>query len=208
MLLMRARVVPHITRARLWSPRGFTMTLSPSRETATSLSTGMLSSPSLPLARTRPPSIFTSTPAGTVTGFFPIRDMALPSPSRRVSIHPADDFAADVLVARDRVRHDALRRRNDGDAEPAMRACQLLDARIDAPARRRDALDLPNRRLALVIAEVDDGLAHARPDFLVGEAADVALFLEDAEHGGVQLRGRHGDLGLLRLLAVPDARNH
>src|SRR6185503_8583747 len=151
MLAMWARVVPHITRARLCSPCGFTHTLSPSRDTATSLSIGSVSSPSLPLVRTTPPSILTSTPVGTVTGFFPIRDMAL----FRLLVHAADDFAANVLVARDRVGHHALRRRDDGDAEASIRPRQRLDARIDAPPRARDALDLADGGLALVIAEID-----------------------------------------------------
>src|SRR5581483_11649177 len=124
------------------------------------------------------------------------------------SIDQADDFAADVLVASGGIRHDALRRRDDGDAEAAVRPRQRLDARIDAPAGRGHALDLADRRLALVVAQVDDRLAHALPDLLVGEAADVALFLEHAEHGGVQLGGGHRDLGLARLLAVTDARDH
>src|SRR3954470_9090121 len=57
----------------------------------------------------------TSTPCGTATGIFPMRDISVPS-LRDV----AEDFAADAACARLAVGHHALGRRDDRHAEAVL----------------------------------------------------------------------------------------
>src|ERR1700756_3394012 len=137
MLRTRLRVVPHNMRACLVSPRGLTQTLLSSSLTSTSPERRRASSPSLPLAFSRPAAIDTVTPLGTATGFLPTRDMVV-----RPLEHAAEHFAADIGRARLVVRHDAPRRRQDRDAQPIVDARQLGHLRIDPPARPRDPGDL------------------------------------------------------------------
>src|SRR4051812_8800666 len=115
----------------------------------------------------------TSTPLAMATGFLATRDMIVTPLS-----HEAQDFAADALLARLHVGHDALGRGNDGDAETAENFRDRILATVLAQARARHALQLLDHRLAFVILqhELEFGLGavldHAR-------AADIALVLED-----------------------------
>src|ERR1700733_4522760 len=119
--------------ARWPSPR-FAKVSSPSAWlTSISSATVQESSPLGPFTVTVWPSRVTVTPLGMATAFFPIRD---------ISVDPAEDFAAHVRVARGRVRHDALGRRQDRDPEAVLHGLQVLDRRIDATARLRDAGDV------------------------------------------------------------------
>src|SRR3546814_18770369 len=83
--------------------------------------------PNLPFAETRPPLMAISTPAGTSTGFFPIRDILSSSPSPASSEDAAEHFATHVGRARFLVGHDPARRRQDGDAEAVVEPRQLLE---------------------------------------------------------------------------------
>src|SRR5690242_4212742 len=132
MLLMWARVVPHSTRARLVSDLGFTTTLPSCTAAAISLLIGSFSVPSLPFAVSVCPATSTVTPCGMGTGYLPMRDMGLPSEDA------AQDLAADIGGAGLVVRHDAARRRQDGDAQPVVDARQIGDPRINASAGLRD----------------------------------------------------------------------
>src|SRR5277367_6009599 len=116
MLLMRARAVPHCMRARLVSTLGVTVTL-PSLTTAVmSWPTTSFKVPSLPLAVTVWPATSMLTPCGMTTGCLPTRDMAVSSE------YAAENLAADIGGAGLVVRHDAARRRQDGDAETVVDA--------------------------------------------------------------------------------------
>src|SRR6266481_1069971 len=143
MLLTSARVVPHSMRARLVSLFGFTQTLPSSIVGRTSLLTTSLSVPSLPLAVTVWPAMSTLTPLGTGTGFLPIRDISYPNyaNARRLE-YAAENFTADIGGARLVVRHDAARRRQDGDAETIVNTRQVGDLGIDPSTRLGDARDL------------------------------------------------------------------
>ena len=88
MLLTSARVVPHSMRARFVSFLGLTTTLPSSSVAAISLSTASASVPSRPLAVTVDPASSTVTPCGRVTGFLPMRDMALPQKTRHRTSPP------------------------------------------------------------------------------------------------------------------------
>src|ERR1051326_2684011 len=89
------------------------------------------------------PSCRTSTPFGSGIGFFPIRDMGLSLPDL------AEDLAADAALGGLGARQDALRRRDDGQSEPAEDPGDLLLVAVDAAAGARDALDAVDDRLAV-----------------------------------------------------------
>src|SRR3954467_4212494 len=89
---------------------------------ATLMSRGMRSdsSPLGPCTRTTSGSTVTVTPEGTAMGFLPIRLMAACSPDLR------HDLAADALLARLLSGHDAVGRRDDGGAHPALDLAHAL----------------------------------------------------------------------------------
>src|SRR5882724_7081052 len=209
MLLTNARVVPQRVRARLVSLFGFTQTLPSSRVVRISLLTTSLSVPSLPLAVTVWPAMSTLTPLGTGTGFLPIRDISHPNyaNSRRLE-YAAENFTADIGGARLVVRHDATRRRQDGDAETVVNTRQVGDLGIDPSTRLGDARDLADDRLAIDVFELDLELGDARADILAGKAADIALALQHLEHAGARPRGRRGNDRLVCPLRVADTGQH
>src|SRR5271167_3327107 len=100
------------------------------------------------------------TPCGMTTGCLPTRDMAVSSE------YAAENLAADIGGAGLVVRHHAARRRQDGDAEAVVDAGQVGNARVDAAARRRDAVDLADDGLAVDVLELDRELVDARADIL------------------------------------------
>ena len=126
MLFTRVRDRPHMARARVVSSRGAKESAPPSCLTTISSLTVQESSPLGPFTDTVWPSSVTVTPAGMAMAFLPIRD---------ISVHPAEDFAADIGVAGGGVGHDALGRRQDRDAEAVLHRLQVGDRRIDAAAR-------------------------------------------------------------------------
>src|SRR2546421_12809599 len=90
MLLTKARVVPHIARARFDSSFGAIVTAPSAIVAVTSLPTASESVPFLPLAVRIWPARSTETPSGIATGCLPIRDIAASSE------YPAQDLAADL----------------------------------------------------------------------------------------------------------------
>src|SRR5439155_21490171 len=152
------------------------------------------------------PSTLAVTPAGTATGFLPMRDMvSLPS---SVSEHRAEDLAADVLLARLVIGHDAFRRRENRDAESVVDARQRLDRGIDPAARFGDPRNLADHRPAVEIFQFDLELGAAVAVLDRRIAADVALALEHVEHVGAQLGSRARHLGLVAQRRVADAGDH
>src|ERR1700744_4491899 len=140
------------------SSRGVTVMPCSSTFASTSVTSFTDSSPLGPLTLTVWPSTEAVTPLGRTTGFLPIRDIVFSSPSEYLTEH----FAADVLFAGCAVCHHALRRRNNRKAEALAVRLELGRAGVHAAARRRDALQLANDRLAFVILEFDlDFLAAA-----------------------------------------------
>src|SRR5690348_8534469 len=99
----------------------------PSSPTLASTSSNSLSdnSPLGPFTRTILPSMLAVTPFGRGTGFLPIRDILLSSE------HPAEHFAAHVLLAGGHVRHHTLRRGDDRHAQALTVRPQLFRAGID-----------------------------------------------------------------------------
>src|SRR5579859_369040 len=140
-----------------------------------------------PFTVTSWPVMLTSTPAGTGIGSRPIRDIASPPSLPDVGEH----FAADALAGRLTVGEQAVRGRDDGDAEAAEDARQAGGLRVHAKTRLADPLDPGDGALA-VRAELQlDGelLAHLR--VLHGPGGDVALLLEDLADVRLDLARRH-----------------
>src|SRR3546814_14097092 len=96
MFWMRARAVPHMARAFLLSLAGFTQTLPSAWLISTSLVARKSRLPNLPFAETRRPLMAIATPAGTSTGFFPIRHILSYSPSTAPSEDEHEHHATPV----------------------------------------------------------------------------------------------------------------
>src|SRR5580704_3170875 len=110
------------------------------------------------------------------TGFLPIRDIAqFRFFVRAPSEDGAEDLAADVVLARGVVSHDALRRRDDRNAEPVADARHGVDGRVDPAPRLRDALDLADDRLVIEILQLDLELGATVGVIRGRIAADVAF---------------------------------
>src|SRR5947208_6432300 len=185
MLATRVRVSPCSARS---SPRsvGRVTVITPSPcSIFMRCGTAVRSSPFGPDTVTRPGSTDTSTPAGTLMGCLPIRDMSLPDET--------DHFAADAFALGGAARDDAAGRGQDCSSEAAEDARQALLVRVDAPPGLRHALQAGQHALtAAAVLELDD--EHlvrqlARLDDV--KAADVPLLLEDAGDLLLQLRGGH-----------------
>ena len=97
------------------------------------------------------------------------------------------DFAANIGSASLGIAHHAARRGQDRNAEAGIDPRQLLDLRIDAPARLGDARDLLDDRFAFVVFQLDAQLRHAGAQLLGAVAADEALALQHVQHVGAQL---------------------
>src|SRR5271165_998362 len=126
----------------------------------------------------------------------------------RPSEDGAEDLAADVVLARGMVSHDALRRRHDRDAEPVADARHGVDGRIDPAPRLRDALDLADDRLVVEILQLDLELGAAVAVVRGRIAADVAFGLKHVENllakGGAGRR----HLAALAHLRIADPGEH
>src|SRR5688572_12005619 len=158
--------MPHMARAVFDSSTGLTST--PAAVLATLIWSGQVnaSSPFGPLMVTFWPATVAVTPAGTATGFLPIRDMIGPPtffsfcPDQR-SEHAAEHLAAHVLLAGPRIRHHALGRGQDRHAKTVGHRAQVAHRRVDSPARLGDTLDLADRRQAVRVLELDLKLRQA-----------------------------------------------
>src|SRR5579872_1292532 len=199
--------MPHIARARLDSLRGATEIRLPSILRSTSSGAVKVNSPLAPLTATVWPSSLAVTPLGTATGFLPIRDIVLFRRFGR-SEDLAQDFAANMLLARCVIGHDAFWRRDDRHAKTVGDARHGVDRGIDPPARLRDALDLPDRRLIVRIFQFDLELGAAIAEFRRRIAADIAFGLKHVEHMRAEPRAGRRNLAAAAHLRVADAGEH
>src|SRR5215510_8950374 len=145
MLSISTRARPCTLRARRESSRRVTFTRSPSTATATSGSMRRASLPFGPSTRTSWSVTWIFTPAGTLTGSFPLRDMSTVLPDR------ADELAADVLAPGGAVGQDALRCGEHVDAEAAANRRDVLDADVHPQARAAHAADAGDDGPALAV---------------------------------------------------------
>src|SRR5262249_41052382 len=102
--------------------------------------TSCASSPSGPLTWTRPGEIATDTPAGSSMGDLPIRLIRLPD--------EANDLAADAALLRGPAGHHAARSGQDRGSHAAEHARHPVLARVDAPARLGDPLQVGDHALS------------------------------------------------------------
>src|SRR4029453_12136471 len=146
--------MPHMARASLVSSRISIAILSLSSLATMASASTCLSSPLGPLILTSWPFTAAVTPPGTETDFLPMRDIDRPSPEL-VLEHVTEYFAADILGPRARIRHHALRRRQDGHAKTVGDGRQILDRGIDAPSGRRHSFYILDHGLAVEIFKFD-----------------------------------------------------
>src|SRR5690242_5657034 len=118
MFASRARTVPDIAPARIDSSTVSNETVLPSRLTRTSRGTDCLRVPNGPFTAISPSATLTSTPAGIVTGCFPILDISIPLHRFHAALrHDAQHFPAHPGRARLAVGHHAARGGHDGDPQ-------------------------------------------------------------------------------------------
>src|SRR5262245_11589736 len=155
-----------------------------------------VSSPSGPLTITRPGSIAMFTFAGTGMGCLPMRLMRLPD--------EGDHLAADAALSGGAVGDEPARGGQNRGAHAAENARQTILARVDAASGLGDALEIGDHTLpAPAVLEVDDEVVE-RLAALDVEVLDVALVLQKARDLDLELRGRHDDAVLQRLVGVAD----
>src|SRR5215831_3463449 len=169
MFAVSARSVPDMAFASSDSPTASNVRLSPSFAIFTSPRRRCDSVPRGPLMESASAASVASTPLGSVTGYFAMRDMAGRS---SVSGDNAQHFATDPGGARLAVGHHALGGGDDGDAQPVHDLRKVVAPLVHAKPRSGDALDLFDHRLAGVVLQPDLELRLA---FLVahGETLDV-----------------------------------
>src|SRR5262245_64029220 len=127
--------------------------------------------PSGPFTEMLPLAKFTSTPLGSGTGYFAMRDMA-------ASGDDAEDFAADAVGARLAVGHHAARGGQDRHAQPVHDLRDVVAAAVDAQAGLGDALQALDARAAGVVLQRDAQLflcAVGAGFFDDGEVLDVEI---------------------------------
>src|SRR5688572_1749171 len=149
MLASRARSVPDMALAWRELPSALHSSWSPSFSTATFGSAGRAMLPSGPLTEICPAARFTSTPFGTATGYFAMRDMAAPL------CHDAKHFAAHAVGARLAVGHHAARGRKDRHAEAVHDARNVVAPLVDTQSGLRDALQPLDHRAPGVVLQAD-----------------------------------------------------
>src|SRR5687767_9112789 len=196
MFCSRARVRPCRARLAFSSSLRFTTSVPSSRAMLTFGWKVRTSSPLGPFTRTVCPSIFTSTPWGTVTGRRPIR---------LISPDVGEDFPAQTLLLGVPPGHDTGRGRDDRDAEAAKHARHLGLARVHAEAGTADAPEPRDRRnLATDVLHLEHDLARRG----LVERRDEALCLQDLRDLELRPARWNGHRLVTRARSVAHAREH
>src|SRR5579871_322578 len=163
--------------------------------------TGTISLPFGPSTWSSLPMV-TFTPFGSGIGFFPTRDIVSSLPKL------AQHFAADSFLAGRRTGHDAARRGENVDAEPAQHPWNLAASDVHAAPRSRYALDARNHRhIARRVLQInaDAALGAVFGQFEIG---NKSFFLQNPRDLHFHLGGRHVDFGMARHLRIANARQH
>src|SRR5437764_863257 len=157
MFAMSARVSPCSARLCCASSLRATSSVPSSRLTLTFAWISRVSSPFGPFTRSVRPSIFTSTPCGTLMGRRPMRLIPLLLPD------PREDFPAESLALGLAPGHETGRGRDDGDPKAAEHAWHLGLLRVHAQTRAAHALQTRDRgRLPADVFHLQDELARRR----------------------------------------------
>src|ERR1700746_2528744 len=160
----------------------------------------------------------TFTPEGSGIGLFPMRDIVLAQPfvksfpaCCRLFQKPslpdfAEQFAANIRLARGAPAHQTLRSRNNTDAQSADHRLDVKTSDVAASSWTRNALDAGNHAAAIrrVLQKYAQGLvALVFVHHLEGR--DIALFFQDAGQFALQTRSRHVNTLVLGSHRVADA---
>src|SRR5687768_15901111 len=180
------------------------------RATLIGSATRCSSAPFGPRTLTSWPSTVTSTPDGIGTGSLPMRDTSLTS-SFRDSPHVREDFAAHAVVVCLPVGKQTLRRRDNGNAEPAQHLGQAGRLGVDAKARFGDPAH-PRDGTFPVLA-VLQGDRKCLADMALGRllhrvAGDVALVGQDLRDLHLDLAVRHSGGLVIRLVGISYPGQH
>src|SRR5690606_1296246 len=183
MLLSSARVVPASAQACWDSFCGRTLSTPSSTATATSSCTTCSRAPLPPLMATRWSSIFTSTPCGSLIGFFATLDIAAPNPSMPLSSgHFADQLAANIGLACCAIGHKTLVGGNDHHTQTAFHLRNVASTAIDTQTRRAHPFDLFDHRAAFEVLQLDgQGRLDVVTVYLI--SSDVTLILQQLGNG-------------------------
>src|SRR3954465_261036 len=197
-----ARIVPDMAFAWFELPSALKRSCSPSLFTSTFGSAARAMVPSGPFTEIWPPVRLISTPFGTGTGYFAIRDIGVSS-----SGDDAEDFAAHAVGAGLAIGHHAARGRQDRHAEAVHDLRNVVAALVYAQARLGNALQPLDHRLAGVVLQCDGELVlHAV--LAQREVLDVALILQHLGDRCLELGAGHQDLHMPHHLGVADADQH
>src|SRR5665647_1141147 len=202
MLLMSVRVRPWSCLCCLRSEGRVTRRLPSPVSTVIAAGRERVRVPLGPVTVMTGPSRAISTPAGTRTGWRPIRDIVVPLPDVR------EDFAAELGLASLRAGHDPLAGADDDDAQAAQDPGDVRLAGVDAEAGLADALEPgEDRCLAVDVLEVEreDGVD---PVAALAEGGDEALIDEDACDLELHPGCRHDHLEVVRARRIADTREH
>src|SRR5215213_1215208 len=186
MLLIRVLVRPCSERlVRSSSGRFTSRAPSSPRSTVMGAATVWLSVPLGPLTVTVGvvlPSIWTSTPDGTVIGSLPMRDIATSLLLGLSSPDVGEDFPTHALLVGLTVGQQALAGRDDRDTQTTEHLGQARVLGVHPQARLADAADAGDRALPVTpVLERDGERLRDTALWVVGhvERRDVALGLED-----------------------------
>src|SRR6056297_2684389 len=210
MLLTRLRVSPCIALVVFSSSGRVHVSVSPSCSMTMVPGISRESVPFGPFTAMLRPSIVTSTPAGTVMGDLPMRDMVPTSPSPAWSPDVTHDLAADVALARLAVGHEAVGGGQDGDTETTEHSGHGVGVAVHPQARRRDATQAHDRAVTIGGVLHLDGQDVPHP--LGGRRGlvpgDVALLLEELSQCDLLLGRGHGHLVVLGRVRVANPGEH
>src|SRR5262245_347234 len=205
MLATSLRMRPWTLRERRESSCRLTTAVLPSMAIVTSGSSRRVSVALGPSTRTAPSATCSFTPSGIWIGSRPMRDISL---SPCLLPYLANDLAAHTLAACLAVGEDALRRRQDADAEAAPHGGDLAVSDVDAEAGAADPPDAGDHGAApLIVAQPD---AQHRERLLLDQPGlgQVALLDQNPRDRLLVARPRHVDAGLARAGTVADAGEH
>src|SRR6185295_2737432 len=120
----------------------------------------------------------------------------------------AEELAADLLLTRLTVAHDAAARGEDRDAHARTDTGDAIEADVDAAARSRHATNaVDGARLVLAVAEDErEGLASLA--FALAHVIEIALALEHVGDVLLEVGVRHVHAVVPREAAVADASEH
>src|SRR3989304_1184397 len=159
---------------------------------------GFVTVPFGPVTTTLRSLISTFTLSGTGMGFFPIRDIDASS------INVAEQLAAETLPASMLASHDAVRRRQNVDAQAAEHFRNFGLRNVHAATGPADAFDVRNHRLAFRTVLQEQSQQAFAAFFARFVMNDVTLFLQNPGGFNLQSRSRHVDLLVPGLNRIPD----